>query len=205
MVDKPDLSEMDWFLIITFFFCIICGFFVIIPQPSAVAIFWLVMSCVTYLPLLYLPFHVKRFDNIIEPTSSFESDEIDEDPKVSSKFQQRFAQRFNLSMCLTLVLPCYSITYFVALYRWINGMQTIAIYQLLSVLTKSIFSAVIMDVHLDALLHTQNNLLIAQHANDIRRAFLKYIFHEVSANLVVIYGTVIILNTLKRFEHHSIR
>mmetsp|Transcript_30216 Transcript_30216/g.41566 ORF Transcript_30216/g.41566 Transcript_30216/m.41566 type:complete len:767 (-) Transcript_30216:185-2485(-) len=183
MVDKPDLSKMDWFLIISFFCCIICGFLIIIPQPYAVAMFWLVMSCATYLPLLYLPFHVKRFDNIIEPSAIYQCNDNEDDSDAWPSFSQRFAQRFNLSMWLTLVLPFYSITYFIALFGGINIMLTIAIYQLLSVLTKTLFAAVIMDVHLDALLHTQNILLIEQHANEMRRAFLKYIFHEVRTPL----------------------
>ncbi len=38
-------------MMITFFLCLIT----IIPTSKAVGVFWLVVSCVTYLPTLYLP------------------------------------------------------------------------------------------------------------------------------------------------------
>ena len=58
IVDKPYLTRIDWFLMISFFVCLVCGFLIIIPwSDKRVGEFWLTMSCLTYLPLLYLPFY----------------------------------------------------------------------------------------------------------------------------------------------------
>ena len=57
IVDKPTLTKVDWFLMISFFVCLVCGFLIIIPSDKRVGEFWLAMSCLTYLPLLYLPFY----------------------------------------------------------------------------------------------------------------------------------------------------
>ena len=52
-----------------------------------------------------------------------------------------------------------------------------ALYQILSVLTKGLFAAVTMDMHADLLIKFE--LREEQRANEARRAFMKYLFHEV--------------------------
>ena len=63
IVDKPHLTKIDWFLMISFFVCLVCGFLIILPAQKSVGQFWLAMSCLTYLPLLYLPFY-DRSENV---------------------------------------------------------------------------------------------------------------------------------------------
>jgi hypothetical protein len=57
-VDKPFLTGMDWLFMITFFLCLVAGFLIIIPQPYEVGVFWLMISCTTYLPVLGLPWYI---------------------------------------------------------------------------------------------------------------------------------------------------
>ena len=66
LVDKPYLTRIDWFMMISFFVCLVCGFLIIIPTDKSVGQFFLAMSCLTYLPLLYLPFY-DRSENIGSP------------------------------------------------------------------------------------------------------------------------------------------
>jgi len=181
MVDKPELSKTDWFLIFMFFLCLITGFFIIIPQPYGWAMFWLVVSCVTYLPLMYLPFYVKRYDTVIVATTKYVKEGLSNDSSDAwHKLNHRFAQRTNLSTWLTFILPLYTVNYLVALFGGFDYAQTIAVYQVLSVLTKALFAATTMDIHLDALRKAQRELAEEERANDARRAFFKYIFHEVN-------------------------
>jgi len=42
IVDKPKLLMIDWFLIFLFFFCLFCGFLIIIPQSHEMSLFCLV-------------------------------------------------------------------------------------------------------------------------------------------------------------------
>ena len=51
---------------ITFFFCILTGFFIIIPQPFESASFWLAVSCLTYVPGIHPQHFELALYNIIE-------------------------------------------------------------------------------------------------------------------------------------------
>jgi len=177
MVEKPRLSLMDLFLITTCFLCLLTGFFIIIPQPYSLAVFWLVVSFTSYIPLIYLPFHVKAFVAVIQPTT--QSDESDGSVVLRPQLSQRFAQQYNVSVFLTMILPLYSVNYLVSLCGGFNAIQTIVGYQILSVVTKGLFAAATMDIHLDALNQAQRALTEEQRANEARRNFLEYIFHEV--------------------------
>jgi len=179
MVDKPELSWMDWFLMTTFFICLITGFLIIIPQPYGWAVFWLVVSCLTYLPLIYLPFYVKQFDNLIHP----DEENIDKYSESSDQLNQRYAQRYNVTLLLTFMLPLYTVNYLVALFGGFDAAQTIAVYQVLSVFTKAFFAAATMNVHLNALRHVQQALIGEKEANEMRREYLKNIFHKVRTPL----------------------
>jgi len=175
MIDKTTLSMMDLFLMASFFFCILTGFFTIIPQPKILAAFWLVVSFVSYLPMFYLPFHLKRADSIIQPTNN------NEETEVFLQISHRFAQRYNIAVFLATVLPLHGLNYLIALFGGFDAIQTIVGYQLLSMVTKCLFAAATMDIHRDALHHAQRALLVEQQANETRRYFYKNILHEVSA------------------------
>jgi hypothetical protein len=96
-----------------------------------------------------------------------------------------YAKRYNLVMWLTIVLPLYTVNYLFALFGTIDAAQTIVIYQILSVLTKGLFAAATMDIHMDLLSSAEKLLVEEQRANDARRAFMKYIFHEVRFILII--------------------
>jgi len=188
LVDKPDLSRVDWFLMVTFFLCLVTGFFIIIPQSNSMAIFWLVVSCLTYVPMLYLPFYVRRYDEYFNFSV--------EDPTGVENMSKRFAQRYNLSLWLTIILPFYTVNYLLAMYRVINAAQTIVIYQILSVLTKALFAAVTMDIHVEAFRQVQRVAREERRVVAARKAFLSYIFNEVHTPLnALTMGTEVLIRS----------
>jgi hypothetical protein len=176
IVDKPHLTRLDWFFMITFFLCLVAGFLIIIPQSYGLGLFWLAVSCLTYVPVLVLPW----YDSDIRPIVELEG-------RALHIFSEGYAKRFNLVMELTIVLPLYTVNYLVALSGTIDAAQTIAIYQILSVLTKGLFAASTMDIHMDLLFNAEKLLVEEQRANDARRAFMKYIFHEVRYIFPLLY------------------
>ena len=127
---------MDWFLMVTFFLCLITGFFIIIPSSEALGIFWLVVSCVTYLPTLYLPCYCKH--------NPYMQLETAEGGTIQLSVNHIYAKKQKLAWVLTIILPLYTVNYLVALGGAINPAQTIAIYQILSVLTKGFFASITM-------------------------------------------------------------
>ena len=133
---------MDWFMMGTFFLCLITGFFIIIPSSEALGIFWLVVSCVTYLPLLYLPCYCNNRPAIQLATAEGDLIHLGEHHILSRKQK--------LAWMLTIILPLYTVDYLIAYARWITPVETIAIYQILSVLTKGLFASITMvpDTHI---------------------------------------------------------
>jgi len=133
---KPNFTKMDWFLMVTFFLCLITGFFIIIPSAEAVGIFWLVVSCLTYLPVLYLPCYCQNTSSVQLATAEGDVIELGM-PKI-------FARKQKLSWVLTIILPFYTVNYLIAYAGWITPVETIVIYQILSVATKGFFASVAM-------------------------------------------------------------
>ena len=176
IVDKPTISAMDLFMMGSFWVCLATGFFIIIPMEKALGQFWLIVSCVTYIPVLYLPFYEAGhlyFQQIKEGGLTA--------AREFKMFSDRFAMQRNLAIVLTIVLPLYTVNYLLAMYHVIDYLQTNAVYQILSVLTKGLFAAVTMDIHADMLIKAE--LREEQRANEARRAFMKYLFHEVRTPL----------------------
>jgi len=167
---KASLSRMDIFLMVMFYLCILTGYLIIVSTTYATGVFWLIMSCLTYLPLLYLPFY--RSDPLIDHNDK------DSDKKLAS-FAVRYARQRNIAIWLTIILPLYTVNYLLALFKGIDVSTTIGTYQVLSVLTKGLFAAFTMDLHLDLLVKTEQALVQEKRMNDARRTFMKYIFHEV--------------------------
>jgi len=174
IISKSALNRIDWIIIITFELCLITGFFIIPAQPYESGVFWLLVSCITYLPALYMPFYDPATDSTIIVVS--ENDKF-------KTMAERYAQRRNLSIWLTIVLPLYTVNYIVA---WAGGYgpaETKVIFQILSVLTKGLFAAATMDIHLSLMMETEKALVEERRANEARRAFMKFIFHEVRTPL----------------------
>jgi hypothetical protein len=204
IVNKPEFNRIDRALIITFWFCLLAGFLIIIPQPYEAGMFWFLLSCLTYLPVLYLPCYGADVD-------AYVIDSNDKDVTVLRTASARLAQRYNLSMWLTVVLPLYTVNYIVALGKGYGPAETIAIYQVLSVLTKGLFAAATMDIHLGLMVESEKALLEERRANEARRQFMRFIFHEVrhmglyTSVLFTTYSQNIrLLNTprMHRFARH---
>jgi len=74
-------------------------------------------------------------------------------------------------------------TYMMAYRRAISGTITVLMFQFLSMATKGIYAAVLLDTHKDALIFAELALDEERRANESRREFLKYLFHEVRTPL----------------------
>jgi signal transduction histidine kinase len=80
-------------------------------------------------------------------------------------------------------MPLFAFIYMIALPKFFSHEMTIVLMQVLTVSTKGLYAAIMMDVHMDVLDATVKALLDEKRANENRRAFLKYLFHEVRSPL----------------------
>ena len=108
---------------------------------------------------------------------------------------------------LTLVLPIFTIIYFFALIGWMGPPETICVFQLLSVATKGFFAYFVLGSHLGMVDPATRALIEEKRANEARRQFLRYIFHEVRTPLNSLTMGIDILersDNLDEFELESL-
>jgi signal transduction histidine kinase len=149
----------------SFFICLVFGFFINFDQSYGAGVFWLIMACVFYIPILFLPWYVSPVVNTDDNISHYKSEMYD--------------KSYTLALWLSTVLPLYTVNYIVALSGGINVSQTIVIYEVLSLLTKGIFVAVCTDSHQERLKGIEREGEDNKRTDEARRSFLKYIFHEI--------------------------
>ena len=173
---KLHLNYIDWILITSLPVCVIAGAFIIISPSVAIGQFWLIVSIITFCPLLYLPFYkVYKDTYFYHNYSGLNMEEESLMESISNKKQ------FYLSLWLIIILPFYTVNYLFAMANFIGVSVTMAIYQILSVFTKGLFIGIILDIHIFLVADYERNQL--KQGNNARRGFLKYIFHEVRTPL----------------------
>ena len=168
--EKDQLSMFEWSLVASFFLCLLSGFTINIVNTKIGGICLLIVSCMCYSPLLLLILKPKEALKL--PRSVKLSEEI--------KF---FAKQRSLGHFFHFSMPFFAFVYIMAFFSLIDPAQTIIIFQGLSLAIKGVYAAVVMDLYEDALLLSEAALCEERRANDSRRAFLKYLFHEVRTPL----------------------
>ena len=124
IVDKPAIGVMDLFMMGSFWVCLATGFFIIIPSDIALGQFWLAVSCITYIPVLYLPFY-EAGHTYFQTLKDGDMTRLRE----FKMFTERFAMQRNLAMVLTIVLSLYTVSYLLGMYHAIDYLQTNAVYK----------------------------------------------------------------------------
>jgi signal transduction histidine kinase len=159
--DARRLYKTDLLLLVLLPTCIACGFLVIIPQPLYLAYFWLVLAFMTYIPFLGLQKFLQ-----------------------SNKDLHKRPNQSKLVLWFTVAMPTFPIVYLLALFKVINEPMTIVLMQFLSMATKGVFASIMVDVHMEGVeIAMTNALQDEKSANENRRAYLKYLFHEVRSPL----------------------
>jgi signal transduction histidine kinase len=174
IIDKQKLSRIDNALMISFFLCCLFGFFINFKQPLWLAKFWFIMSCSTYIPIIYLPWYEEEalLNSVLAAVDSV----VMKGLKNSMKTKRAY-----ISIWLNIIFPLYTVNYVAAMCGYIDKPTTIAVFQILSVLTKGIFATLVMDFQKASSGELQK--LADSAANESRRNFTKYIFHEVRSPL----------------------
>ena len=131
MVDKPTLTSADWFIMINFWLCLVAGLAIVPKQPYGWGVFWLLLSCVTYLPCLYLPFYDSTLDCLRYLEATYNKSALTHEwSEVELEvIAERRAKQLNITVWLTISLPLYTVNYLVALWGGFDVPTTIAVYQ----------------------------------------------------------------------------
>jgi signal transduction histidine kinase len=111
----------------------------------------------------------------------------------SSTMRQK--QQYALAMWMAMVCPLFPLNYVLAATKVIGPGESVGIFLLLTLLLKAFFAASLADAHTLSLIDEQKELKKRaadkifydlekeRYANESRRAFMKYLFHEVRTPL----------------------
>lgn len=176
LTGKRNLNKVDYAIIVSFFVCSLFGFLPIIPQPKFLAYIWISMSALTSIPTLALPWYLSFEGN--KRVGDIEQGQVN---PVSTG--RRKKQQLLLAYWMAIVCPLFPLTYFLAATKVIGPGESVGVFLLLTLILKAFFAASLADAHTHALLDAEHELERERQANASRRAFLKYLFHEVRTPL----------------------
>ncbi len=174
---KKELNMMDQTIIFSFFLCLLCGFMRIIPQPKVLGYIWFAVSCLLLTPTLLLPWYLSNHSSG-ETVPDIESGDL---KSIVAKKQQQ--KQVCLSVWLIVITQLIGVTFLLSANDVIGPADTVAVFMLLSLVLQGFFAAVVANAHTHALLEVQRDLDLERRANQSRRDFLKYLFHEVRTPL----------------------
>lgn len=164
MPSNDRIRTKDIILIVTFMLALFLGFSIIYVSSIA-GIFLFCIATLCTVPTLLIPYYY-TMDQLYDPQN-----------------MNLYNQYMYVSKSITFIFPIYFVNYTLSLIRIYPEWVTIVIYQMLSLLTKGLFVSFIMDIHLNVLIDIDKALMREKQANETRRSFMKYIFHEVRTPL----------------------
>ena len=201
LTQKKDLSLVDCSIMMSFFVCIVCGFLPIIPQPRWFAYLWIAISSVTCLPVLYLPWYVSCTQREQAP------DIENEGGCIQMHNDKELKQQMSFAIWMAVVCPLFPLSYILAATKVIGPGESVGVFLLLTLLLKAFFAISLADAHTHNLLEQQNelenraidrvfyDLEKERYANESRRTFFKYLFHEVRTPLNTLTIGIELLST----------
>jgi signal transduction histidine kinase len=203
LTEKKDLSNTDLAIVISFFMCMVFGFLPIIPQPRYLAYLWIALSVVACLPVLYLPWYVSRQGQEQAP------DILDLEEARSNQMNntKRHLMQYSLATWMAIVCPLFPLNYLLAATKVIGPGESVGVFLLLTLLLKAFFAASLADAHTLSLIDRQKeleknaidkifyDLEKERYANESRRTFFKFLFHEVRTPLNTLTIGIELLST----------
>lgn len=163
------MDYWDWIIVSSFFLSLLCGFLVVVASSIPWAAFcFVVLAFVFYFPMLVLPWYIPP------PPKGMNA----EDPSYHRHTVLRTVVLF-----ITFTMPLFPVAYLLAAKGIINQEQSAIAFSVLPMLTKGIYAVVLLDLNVDSAVTLKWMLRNELGANDSRRAFMKYLFHEVRTPL----------------------
>lgn len=172
--DKKDFSIEDIMLLLTFWLPFVLGYIFHMQQPYWLACVWLILAFVVLILNFCLLFRASTVNLVVSDTMQ------------ASDFQRlsgNLAKKTNLIIVHACIIPLFPLWYMIVVFGMFDKAATIAVFQVLTFFSKAIFAVVATDTHVQLLSPAMRALIEERRANEARRAFLRYIFHEVRTPL----------------------
>jgi hypothetical protein len=163
VVSFHPLNKMEQSFVHATFVMILTGFFIVIPQPVPLGIFWCILASASFAWLLYFPRYITQHGFISAIPKNMEV-------RLVLK-----AQQTQLAFFLVSIFFAIAINYFVAAGDAISpGLAAVGFF-FLSILTKGVSVVMCMEVNNEiVILADKHDLKDERNANEARRKFMKY-------------------------------
>eukprot|EP01033_Poteriospumella_lacustris_P007235 gene7235-5208_t len=202
--DKPSLDQQDWLFVGMTVAAMVCGAILQVTTSPFIGHCLLAACSLLMTPLFYIAWKSDRQLQRLRQKATGSD-------KKRALYQRRIlvaSRRLSLARCIITLFPMFPIIYTLRRIHWISDdVFTVAI-MYASAFAKLAFAALCMDAHLEVS-HPAVALFDAEKfANTSRRAFLRYVFHEVRVPLnAVSLGIQILENaaTLQPEERETVQ
>lgn len=188
MEDKSSLTSYDIIILTVFVLAISFGFLLNFKEmPMAVGYVMFILGCCSITVTIVLDrLSGTKFMNAINDHSTSHGD--------YRRALIKASKRRTLSRLFLAVFPLFPLTHILAQVGVLDRENTIISYALCSLIAKLLFAGSVSDTHM-SLADGVNKLRLSaeQTANDKRRNFLRYVFHEVRVPLNTISMGLIVV------------
>lgn len=188
MEDKKSLTSHDLTILAVFILAISFGFLLNFKNmPTAAGYVMFVLGCCSITVTIVLDrLSGKKFKSAINDHCTSHAD--------YRRALIKASKRRTLSRLFLAVFPLFPLTHILAQAKVLDRESTIIAYALCSLIAKLLFAGSVSDAHMslaDGV--TKLRLTAEQTANDKRRNFLRYVFHEVRVPLNTISMGLIVV------------
>lgn len=177
--DKPSLDQQDWLFIGMTVAAMVCGAILQVSTSPFIGHCLLAACSLLLTPLFYITWKSDRQLQRLRQKATGSD-------KKRALYQRRIlvaSRRLSLARCIITLFPMFPFIYTLRRIHWISDDAFTVAIMFASAFAKLGFAALCMDAHLEVS-HPAVALFDAEKfANTSRRAFLRYVFHEVRVPL----------------------
>lgn len=177
--DKPYLSKKDLSHIVSLHLCILFGALLQTTQNIILSYVYLLCSCIFCVPSVLIVLQARKDLRILLAKS------LGNESKKGAleRLILLASRKATLSYCIGCLFPVFPLIYFLKYIDLIDNDVVFVGFMFTSAFTKILFASLCMDAHLEVS-HPAIALIDAEKfSHTSRRAFLRYVFHEVRVPL----------------------
>lgn len=173
IITAEELNRQDILITVTYTTSVFLGFLFIVAKPKELAHFFLVSSILAFMPTFYFPFYEPNLK--LHPL--LHTDMVEEVKDIF--FHEKLKIRYKLSTLLCVILPIFPLIYLLGCFHAISEETTVITFNIMSVVTKGVYIEVCTGSYIYMITKVEDILVEVGNTNQVRRDFVKYIFHEV--------------------------
>ena len=177
---KKEFNLSDYLILVCSFFGIAFLFLLNFNFSETVSLFMICLAVLSMGSALTLNFYMTWSEMKTSFDDNLKSARVDPYEIMCLSILKR---KYIASLYLVCMFPVFPLVYFAGIQGFLNKEDSIAITLALNFISKTLYSILVSEAHSEILDSKVFQLIAEKRANDARRAFLRYVFHEVRVPL----------------------